>query len=63
MIKAKFTFFQVQQKGMLGHAGKLVETAFGKAPKRLNPVDVRRALYTFVVAVVHAVVAVEAHIH
>jgi hypothetical protein len=28
MVEPKFTLFQRQQKGMLGHAGKLVKAAF-----------------------------------
>jgi hypothetical protein len=55
MIKAKLALFQMQQKGMLGHAGKLVEATFGEAPERLNAVNMGGTLYELVVAVVETV--------
>jgi hypothetical protein len=63
MIEAEFTFFQMQQKSMLGHTGKLLEATFGEAPERLYVADVGRALHRFVVAMVDAVVAVKADIY
>lgn len=33
LVEPKFALFQLQQKGMLGYAGKLVETTFGEAPE------------------------------
>ena len=30
MIEAKFTLFQMQQEGMLGHTSELVESTFSK---------------------------------
>lgn len=63
MVEPKFALFQMQQKGMLGHARKLVEATFSEAPERLNAVDVSGPLYELVVAVVDAVVPVEAHIY
>ena len=63
MIEAKFTFFQMPQKGMLGNAGELVQAAFGKAPERLNAVDVGRTLHKLIMAMLDTIVSVEAHIH
>jgi hypothetical protein len=48
MIEAKFTLLQMQQKSMLGHAGKLVKATFSEAPERLDTVEVGRALHKFV---------------
>ena len=63
MIEAKFGLFQVQQEGALGHALKLLKPRFGKAPKRLDAVDVRGAEDEFVLAVADAKVAIEADVH
>ena len=48
---------------MFGHALKLLEAGFGKAPKGLNAVAVRGPLHELVLAVADAEVAVEADIH
>jgi len=63
MIEAKFRLFQMQQKGMLGHAFALLETGFGEAPEGFNAVAVRSAAYEFVLAVADAKVAVKAYVH
>jgi len=63
MIEARFGLFQVQQEGVLGHALKLLKPRFGKAPKRLDTVDVRGAEDEFVLAMADAEVTVEADGH
>ena len=63
MIEAKFGLFQVEQKGVLGHALELLEAGLGKASERRDAVDVGRTLDEFVLAVADAKVAVEAHVH
>ena len=62
MIEAEFTFFQMQQKRVFGHARELVQPALGEAPERLDAVDVGRVLHVLVPAVKHAVVAGVAHV-
>ena len=63
MVEAEFGLFQMQQKGVLGHALKLLEAGLGKAPERLDAVDVRGPLDEFVLAVADAKVTVKAHVH
>jgi hypothetical protein len=63
MIEAKFGLFQVQQKGVLGHALELLEAGFGEALEGLDAVDVRGPLHECVLAVADAKMAVEAHVH
>ncbi len=63
MIEAKFGLFQMQQKGVPGHALELLEAGFGEAPEGLDAVDMRSAAHEFVLAVADAEVAVEAHVH
>jgi len=63
MVRAKSTLFQMQRKGMLGHASKLVEATFGEVPERLNPIDMGCTLHKFIGAVMHPVVVVKTHTH
>ena len=62
MVEAKLGLFQMQQKGVLGHALELVEAGFGEAPEGLDAVAVRGPLDELVLAVADAEVAVEAHV-
>ncbi len=43
MIKAIFTFFQVQIKSRSRHAVELLQATFGKRPETFNSVDVNIA--------------------
>ena len=63
MTEAKFGFFQMEQKGVFGHALERVKPGFGEAPKRLDAVDARGALHEFISAVADAKVAVKADVH
>ena len=54
MVEAELGLFQVEQKGVLGHAGELVEARFGEAPERLDAVDVGGAADKLVLAVADA---------
>ena len=63
MIEAKFRLFQMQQRGMLMHASELLQMGFGKAPERLDALNVRGAVEELVMAVPDAKVAVEACIY
>ena len=63
MIEAEFGRFQVQQKGVFGHAFELLEAGFGEAPEGLDAVCVRGAMDELVLSVADAEVAVEADVH
>ncbi len=63
MVETEFALFQMQQKGMLGHASKLLQATFSKAPKRLHAVNVGRALYELIVPVLHSIRTIKAHVH
>ena len=40
MVKAKFTFFQMKVKSVLGQTPKTNKSCFGKSPEALNAVNV-----------------------
>ena len=63
MIEAEFGLFQVQQKGVFGHAFNLLEADFGEAPEGLDAVDVRGALDELILAVAHTKMAVESNVY
>lgn len=63
MIKSKFTFFQVQSKGLFANAPKLTEPHFGDGPEILNPVDMAGAFGKFIVAVFDTIMLLIAEVH
>ena len=63
MVEAKSRLFQMQQKGVFGHALELLKTGFGEAPKGFNAVEVPSATHEFILAVTDTGMAVEAHVH
>lgn len=63
MVEAEFGLLQVPQKGVFGHALELLEAGFGKAPERLDAVDMRGPVDELILAVADAKKAVEAHVH
>ena len=54
MIKAKFTFFQMQMEGGFSHAPKPTKPCFGITPKTLNTIDMRLSLNKFITPMVDA---------
>ena len=54
MIKAIFSFFQMQIERMFGHAIKFGQPAFGIAPERFNTVDVPLTMRKFIFAMIHS---------
>ena len=55
MVKCKFTFFQVQIKGIFTNAPKLTEPSFCHSPKVLNPVDMVDAISELLLSVLNSI--------
>jgi len=62
-VEPELALFQMQVKGMFGNAVELRQPAFGKAPERLNAIDVMLSSDEFVVAVVDPEMLVKADVH
>src|SRR5690349_15782645 len=62
MIKTKFSFFQVQIKGMFRHAVELCQAAFGKTPERFNTVDMPLTTSKFVITMMYPEVFIKTDI-
>ena len=63
MIKTEFSFFQMQIKGVFRHAIKLCESALGKAPERLDSINVAGRVGKFILAMLDAVMLVVADVY
>lgn len=63
MIKAIFSFFQVQIERMFGYAIKLGQPTFCIAPERLDTVDMLFTIREFVLAMIHPEVLVKSNIN
>jgi len=63
MSKAKYGLFQMQPKGVLGHAFELLEAGLGEAPAGLDAGEVRGPQHELVLVVADAEGAVEAHVY
>ena len=53
MVKAKFTFFQMKVKSVLGQTPKTNKSCFGKSPEALNAVNVWVFIGKFIVAMLN----------
>jgi len=63
MVEPEFAPFQMQFEGLFGDAIELRQAAFGKAPKRLNAIDMLLTSNKFVVAVIDPKVLVKADVY
>jgi len=63
MIKAKFSFFQMQIKRFLRNTIKLFEPTFCEAPKKFDPINGSATIGELVMAMMHAVVLVISDIY
>jgi len=63
MAEPEFALFQMQFEGLFGDAIELRPAAFGKAPKRLNAIDMLLTSNKFVVAVIDPKVLVKADVY
>ena len=63
MIKSKFTFFQVQIKGIFTNTPKLAEPSFCHAPKVLNTINVVEAIGKFVLSMLNSVMLLIAKVN
>jgi len=63
MVEPELALFQMQAEGMFGNAVELRQPAFGKAPERLNAIDVMLSSGEFVVAVADPEMLVKADVH
>jgi len=63
MVESELALFQMQTEGLFGNAVELSQSAFGKAPKRLNSVDVMLSPDELVVTVVYPEMLVKADVH
>ena len=61
-IKTKFGFFQMQIKGMFRYAIELCQASFGKAPERLDTVNMSLTTDKFIVSMMHPEVLVKTNI-
>lgn len=58
MIKTEFSFFQMQIKRVFRYAIKLGQASFGKAPKRLDPINMAGRVSKFILAMLDPVMLV-----
>ena len=63
MVKAIFSFFEVQLEGPTRKTFELSQSKFSKSPKRFNPVNVGVSLGKLVVVVIDTVMLLIAQIH
>jgi hypothetical protein len=63
IVEAEFRLFQVQQKGVTGHALELLKASFGEVPDGLDNNGVRGSADEFFLAVADAKTAVNVHVH
>jgi len=63
VVEPELAFFQMQVKSMFGNAVELRQSAFGKAPKRLNAIDVMFPPGELVVTVADPEMLVKADVH
>jgi len=63
MIKAIFSFFQMQVERMFGYAIKLGQPTFCIAPERLNTVNMPFTIRKFILAMIHSKVLIKANIN
>src|SRR5690554_4212827 len=63
MVKSKFTFFQVQMKGIFTNTPKLAEPSFCHAPKVLNTINVVEAIGKFVLSMLNSVMLLIAKVN
>ncbi len=52
MIESKFIFLQMQIEGSFVDPSESGETSFRKAPEAFNPVHMRSAAHTFILAMI-----------
>lgn len=63
MVEAELALFQMQGKSVLGNTIEFGQSALGKAPERLNAVDMIRAFDEFIVAVIDSEMLIKANIN
>ncbi len=63
MVKAEFSFFQMQVEGDDGYSVELLQPAFGITPERFNAVDMMLAPRKFIGTVVHSKVFIKTDIY
>src|SRR4028119_2532931 len=63
IVEAPLALFEMQVKGMTWHTVELLQSAFSKAPKALNTIDVPTARSKLISAMIDAKVLGITHIH
>ena len=63
MVKAEFSFFQMQVEGDDGYSVELLQPAFGITPERLNAVDMVLTLGKLIGAVVNSEMLIKTDIY
>ena len=63
MVKAVFSFFEVQLEGPTGKSFDLSQSKFGQSSKRFNPVNVGVSLSELVAVVIDTVMLLRTQIH